>query len=165
MIDQEALNSLFEYNSSTGILTRKAKTNDSQSIGEAIGCLRDDGYLGTKIFNKSELVHRIIWKMENGTDANNIDHINGLKSDNRIENMRSVTHHENMKNKRKGKNNKSGAVGVNWLDRTKKWVASIRVNKKTIHLGSFVLFHEAVNARKIAEVAYGFHENHGKEKI
>jgi hypothetical protein len=88
-----------------------------------------------------------------------IDHINHIKYDNRIENLRDVDHKTNLRNKSIHSNNTSGQCGINYKDN--KWVVSIRVNYKSIHIGVYSDLHDAVDARKSAEKKYNFHENHG----
>jgi hypothetical protein len=56
----------------------------------------------------------------------------------------------------------SGVIGINWDKRDWRWTVSIGVNKKTIRIGSFKDFEEAVSVRRSAEVKYGYHPNHGK---
>ena len=83
-----------------------------------------------------------------------LDHINGAKDDNRIENLRLITHSENSVNTRRKRNNTSGHAGVFWNKQINKWVASIRVHPKRINLGNFDTKEEAVAARKTAEEKY-----------
>jgi hypothetical protein len=90
-----------------------------------------------------------------------IDHINGDEKDNRIQNLRLVTHSENNKNSSRPKSNTSGVIGVH--KKRGKWIAQIQENYKKITVGSFDSFEDAVKARKEAELKYGFHENHGRE--
>ena len=91
-----------------------------------------------------------------------LDHINHIKSDNRLVNLREVTHLENTKNARMMKNNKSNFTGVSFHKRDKIWQASICVNYKDIYLGSFNTKEEAIKARLTAEEKYNFHPTHGK---
>lgn len=72
-------------------------------------------------------------------------------------NLRLVSHKENMQNTRRSTRNRSGAVGVCWLEERGRWLAS--VNRE--YLGLFVDFDDAVAARKAAERDLGFHKNHG----
>jgi len=109
--------------------------------------------------------HRVAWALyydewPNGT----IDHINGDKLDNRIENLRCVSSIENARNAALGANNTSGVVGVHLHKDTGKWTAQIRANDKTIALGLFKKKGDAIIARKAAEKVLGYHENHGRPK-
>lgn len=94
-------------------------------------------------------------------DKLEIDHINGDSLDNRKINLRIVTHAENIRNQRKlPKNNTSGHMGVYWSPRNKNWIARIKTNNKTIHLGCFQNIEDAIEARKKGEIKY-----FGKDKI
>jgi len=113
---------------------------------------------------RSYLVHRVIWCHVYGEWPEKnlvIDHINGDKKDNRIQNLRLVTPSENNKNSSRPKSNTSGVIGV--YKKGSKWVAQIQENYKTITVGSFDNFEDAIAARREAELKYGFHENHGRE--
>ncbi len=92
-----------------------------------------------------------------------IDHINGVRTDNRIGNLRSVTSRENSRNLKLPTNNTSGRIGVMWSGRDSKWLAVIQVDGGKKHLGYFDNFEDASNARKAAELKYDFHENHGRD--
>lgn len=120
------------------------------------------GYLQVKVFGRAYYAHRVIWALAHGAVSQEmqVDHINGDKNDNRLANLRLVTCSENLRNMPKSKKNASGVVGVQ-RDR-EKWAARIQVNGKRIHLGQFATIEAAVQARKVAEVKYGFHQNHGR---
>ena len=109
--------------------------------------------------------HRVVWCHYYGEwpDSNLVvDHINGDHYDNRIKNLRCVTHSENAKNRKRPDNNKSGHQGVIWYKQYEKWKASIINNGKYVFLGYFINKEDAIKARKAAERKYGFHENHGR---
>lgn len=122
----------------------------------------DNGYKQGRIFGRKYLAHRIIWKLVHGTDPEQVDHINGIRDDNRIENLRSVTSQENLKNQKMCSNNTSGVMGVYWYKRLGKWSARIMVAGKNKHLGYFTDKFDAIKARKNAEKEHGFHTNHGR---
>ena len=161
---KETLDSLFLYCENTGNLYRKTVNNRKQKVGEIVGYLRTDGYIGTKINNKSYRVHRLILCMVSGVMPKFVDHINHNRSDNSLKNLRAVSRTDNGKNQSQSKSNTSGVTGVDWLAKNNMWVSRIYHNNRRIYLGSFAKFSEAVDARKLAEVAYGYHKNHG-EKI
>ena len=99
-------------------------------------------------------VHRVVWKIVTGQDPNVIDHINGDGTDNRWENLRSVTIAQNTLNRSLSSNNRSGVSGVCSVDG--RWRATIRGGRNKIILGEYKTFEEAVAARKIAEEKYGY---------
>jgi len=90
-----------------------------------------------------------------------IDHINGIRHDNRIENLRAVSRSENLKNVRLRDENTSGFTGVYWAADRNKWRAEICSDGVKIKIGSFSTLEEAVRARAEANVRHGFHPNHG----
>jgi len=66
-----------------------------------------------------------------------IDHVNGRKYDNRLVNLREATRQQNAANSKKRKHNTSGFKGVYWIERTRRWRASIHKDRKHIHIGYF----------------------------
>lgn len=100
-------------------------------------------------------MHRYIMYLEGYNLINKeIDHINGDTLDNRVINLRVCTHAQNMKNRPKAKNNKSGYKGVYWFESRKKWIANISYNKKTIYLGCFNNKIDAAKAYNNAALKY-----------
>ena len=80
-----------------------------------------------------------------------VDHMNHNTVDNQKENLRICLHRENIMNSKLGKNNKTGVVGVGYRPELSKWVSRIMVNYKTLHLGLFEKFEDAVQVRQNAE--------------
>lgn len=133
--------------------------------GVSRGSKRKDGYVEMSIGSKytsqvKELRHRVIWKILIGDipDGFEIDHKNQIKGDDRIENLRMVTHSENMKNQPKRKKKSNLPTGVSIC--RDKYHSYICVDGVKIHLGSFVNIDDAVMARENAKIEYKFHENH-----
>ena len=159
----EKLQKTFNYSPETGIVTRKIAKGGAE-VGSICGTvMKESGHLRIRFDGKKYLLHRLIWTMYNGSIIPNgiqVDHINHNPADNRIVNLRLVTSKENGRNKSKRKTSFSGVTGVTW--KNNKWCARIKIDGKSIHLGYFLEFHKAMDARKNAEVLYGFHENHGK---
>lgn len=123
------------------------------------------GYLRINFGTKKYKAHRLAWLYVHGEWPDVIDHINGIKHDNRISNLRSVSFTENMRNRRKSRFNSSGANGVakrNPAQNGCSFTASIAVDGKPKYLGSFHTLQEAIEAREAANRLYGYHENHGK---
>ena len=159
----EILNTPLEYCGFTGNFYW-TKDSSNYRKGQIAGDIHHKhGYVRIGIKGKKYLAHRLAWLFVFGYFPKYIDHINGITSDNRIENLREVTSLDNAKNRCVSSNNNSGVIGVYFKKDRNKWVARIEVEGNKIHLGSFVEFHEAVNARKNAEVLYGFHKNHGRK--
>ena len=122
-----------------------------------------NGYKQSTIFNRRFKAHRVIWAMENDEwPGNGIDHINGDPSDNRIANLRDVTHAENMRNMKRPITNTSGIIGVSWNKNAGKWMAFIGHGKNRKYLGVHETISQATAARNSAEVEMGYHENHGR---
>lgn len=132
---------------------------------EALRHKTEDGYLTGRIFDKPFKSHRVIWAMVHGEwPEAHIDHINHDKSDNRIDNIRSISHAENQKNKPVWRKNKSGVNGVSWRPDCEKWVAQISTGGKNYYLGLYSKMNGAIKARAAADIKYGFHKNHGNVK-
>lgn len=121
-----------------------------------------DGYLRTCIGQKEsggniyKLMHVMIMEAEGYicSDGEEVDHINGKPNDNRIENLRIITHEKNMKNVKLPSNNTSGYKGVYYSKRERKWKSFVRVNKQPKHLGTFDSKEDAIAARQRAENEY-----------
>ena len=115
------------------------------------------GYLRSQIFDpdtKKYIIfsfHRIVTDCPDDLVP---DHINGKRFDNRKCNLRIATRCQNNMNMRLSRNNTSGVKGVNFDKRLQKWRSRINVNKKTIELGYFNKFEDAVKVRKEAEEKY-----------
>jgi hypothetical protein len=125
-------------------------------VGNVAGVMRR-GYRVLTIRGKKYPAHRLVWLAHNGSyPLSFIDHCNGIKDDNRIENLRDVSNAVNMQNRqgRANSNTTSGVLGVYWGKNVNKWIATIKVNYKKIHLGCFKLLEHAVEARKAAENKY-----------
>lgn len=124
------------------------KTFNKKQAGKlALHGIMTIGYRSGGLFDVKQYAHRIVWFMFHGEWPKVIDHINGNKLDNRIENLRNVTQRENMRNAAQNKSNTSGSSGVILLP-------SGRFNVN-FHLGTFELFEEAVNIRLEAEEILG----------
>jgi len=161
-LTQEYIRNILNYDPNTGIFTWNKKTHHSNDVDDVVGT-NLLGYLTVKLKNKNRYLHRLAFLYIDGCIPKEIDHLNGNRSDNRFNNLAPTSRQDNMKNKKRYKTNKSGCTGVQYNKKNYRWVARIRVDKKEIHLGSFVSYSDAVDARKNAEVLYGFGLNCDKE--
>jgi hypothetical protein len=128
---------------------------------EALTRIDSHGYYYGRLFRHHLKAHRVIWLLHYGRWPNgDIDHINGVRSDNSIDNLREVGRAGNQRNHKLHKDNSSGVMGVSWTPRNKRWRA--RIGRPAKHLGYFDTFESAVSARKAAERQMDYHANHGR---
>jgi hypothetical protein len=136
---QDELKQLLHYSPDTGEFTWLKITSTKIKVGDMAGCLhKSNGYRHIKINNKPYKEHRLAWLYVHGSlPTHDIDHINGVRDDNRINNLREATHSENQQNRIKQKNNSSGFTNVTWYKQRNKWKSYIAKNGKQIFLGYF----------------------------
>lgn len=180
-IDIDLLRRVLRYEPETGKLTWRHRTPEMFSDGkysrerrcstfnalhadcEAFTSDDGNGYLQGTLFFVGYRAHRVVWALHYGYwPIEQIDHINGIRSDNRLINLRSVSSPENNRNQKLLSTNSSGTTGVSFDKRSGKWEAYIGVNGKRRLLGYFAAIAEAKTARKNAEVQFGYHANHGR---
>lgn len=172
-LTQQQLFELVTYDATTGEMhwkkrplsyftTRRAWSIwNAQYPGKLMGC-NYQRYRVANICGKTMRIHRLAWLYVYGSLPHMIDHINGDGTDNRIENLREVTHSVNAQNAKRPNDNTSGSIGVSWDKRRSKWRAYITINQKRIELGNYPHKHDAITARLEAATRYGFHPNHGR---
>ncbi|MCF0178649.1 MAG: HNH endonuclease [Bacteroidales bacterium] len=160
------VNELFFVNDA-GELVRKITTNYNSKARDVAGSINAVGYIQVSVNGKNRLAHRVVWEIYNGEipKGMQIDHINHVRTDNRIENLRLVSHQENKKNNSMYSSNSSGVCGVRFDKNRGKWSASIQVNGKTINGGRFDNFEAAVDKRKSLEIEFNFHKNNGLKNV
>lgn len=136
-ITQQKLKELFDYRDD-GVLVRKVScAGNCNHAGRSVGWKDARGYVSTKINGQSHRVHSLIWMWHYGVLPEQLDHINRVPHDNRIENLRLASSSENMMNRKLFSNSKSGVPGVSWHGRQKKWFVYVNVNKKRKNIGYF----------------------------
>lgn len=143
---------------------RSQKSWNTKCAGKRLFQSKDDlGYCRTTIASKRIRAHTVAFVIMTGTHPKGeVDHINGDRSDNRWGNLRDVSRGENSRNHAMRSDNKSGITGVIWHAASKKWMARISANRKTVYLGLFSDIDDALRARKAAEVELGFSNRHGQ---
>lgn len=173
--DQETLQALLHYEPDTGKLFWKERSlemfkrerswkmwNARYAGEETFRAVQPNGYLSGGLFGRQRYAHRVIWKLVYGEDPEQVDHVNGDRANNRLENLRNVSNLENGRNQKFNSRNTSGVMGVTWHKTASKWQAQIAVKGAYTHLGLYDDFEVAVAARKAAEIKHGFHPNHGR---
>ena len=162
MLSVERLRELLSYDPETGKFVWLVKRNNRTPAGLAAGCDRGDGYFRIKVDDRRYPSHWLAWFYVHGQWPKEfLDHINGNPSDNRLVNLREATRAQNAQNVGVKANNKCGHRGVSWNKPARKWIAHIRLNGKSKHLGCFDCVEEAAAAYKTAAAEmfgeYSFH--------
>ena len=136
MPSQEILNKHFYYKNGK-IYSKYLSTN--RKIDAEVGVKNKHGYIAMKFKKQTFFAHRIIWCLLNGDlKGMDVDHINNVRDDNRIENLRLLTRSQNNENLKTAKsNNKTKLLGASLKKGTNKYVAQIKHNNKVMHLGLF----------------------------
>ena len=150
-ISLKRLKEILSYSPDTGIFTWKV-SHPRAKAGSPAGAIDHYGYVVIRLDGVLYKAHRLAWLYVKGEwPTKNLDHINQIKCDNRISNLRSVGQSVNMHNARIKSTNKSGVAGVCWRQDRRKWCARIKIGYKNIFLGNFDCKDEAVQARRQAE--------------
>lgn len=136
---------------------------NSSRAGTRAGSSDAEGYQQIKIDGSVYRAHRLAVYLAYGEPPiGEVDHINGVRSDNRLENLRVVSCQQNSRNRKIPAGNKSGVVGVCWISARGKWMAHIGSGERQQNLGYFDEYEDAIQRRKSAELAFGYHANHGR---
>lgn len=152
MITYEEVREVFDYKD--GHLYWKKSWEDDKrkthkTIGSKAGTKQSAGYIQITYNGKLYLAHRLIFLWNHGYLPRVLDHIDGDKLNNKIENLRGASYSENQFNRKMNSNNTSGYKGVTWHEPSKKWVAKLRHDKKLFHIGVFTDIEEAAKAVKL----------------
>ena len=133
-ISHDYVLSAFEYQD--GNLIRK--TGRVNEIGQIAGCVhKGKGYIHVKIKAKAFKAHRLVFLYHHGYLPECVDHIDGDKTNNKIENLRAATKEENCRNQKIRSTNKSGYKGVKWVEHCKKWQVEVCKNYKQLRFGMY----------------------------
>lgn len=148
MLTQKTLKEALHYNQHTGIFTRLISNRSRAKIGDIAGYINSLGYVAINVYGKKQLAHRLAFLYMTGEmPKDQVDHINGIKSDNRISNLRQCKQSDNQKNVATRKDNKSGFKGVVWHKASGKWEVNATLNGKNHYLGRY-------DNIKVAEQSY-----------
>lgn len=127
---------------------------------EAFTALDGHGYLHGNIFHTRQKAHRVAYCLMTGVWPENIDHTDGDRTNNKWANIREVTPAQNNMNLAARSSNKSGHTGICWDRARSLWL----VTAKGKHIGRYSSMDDAVAARSAANLAMGFHQNHGRQR-
>jgi hypothetical protein len=170
---QNEVAAAFEYDAERGLLIWKRRlrsdfaTNNAWAVwntkhgGTEAGGIGAKGYRAIRFKGKMRKASRLIWTLANGAPPDRVDHINGNRSDDRIENLRDVSQAENSRNRARQMNNTSGASGV-YAAPNGRWMAQINDNGRRRYLGTYARKEDAVAVRLAAAAKAGFHPNHDR---
>jgi hypothetical protein len=152
----------FYYEYKDGKLYNSSNANNKSKIGKLAGTYHEctgnnrKVYNSVKLNNNQYMTHVVIWIMHNGDVPDNmcVDHIDGNRYNNKIENLRLATHSENSRNRKISNINTTGYKGV--YKRRNKWVSIIGQNNKQLYLGAFNTPEEANEVyKKKAQELFG----------
>lgn len=156
----EYIRSTLDYEPETGVFRWKNRVDapsfwNGRHAGNVAGTIDRRGYGVIKINYKRLFAHRLAWAHFYGVwPCGQLDHINRIRNDNRIANLRECSPTENASNRGPSLNSASGIKGVCWSKSCQKWQANISVNRKRIHLGVFADIESAASARQRADLEY-----------
>lgn len=148
-----------DYDPETGVMVWRdlpefrvscAKGGRAKVVGKVAGTVTAHGYRKIKICGRFIFAHRLAWLIVHGEDASGeIDHINGDRLDNRIQNLRIASHAQNAMNGRRRSTNTAGLKGVYVCKPTGRYIAQIVVDGANHYLGT----HDTAEAAHAAYVA------------
>jgi len=161
LITQGEIKSLFDYHPEHGEFIRKTTVSHNAKKGDVAGYVAKNGYRYLSIKNKKHLAHRLAWLYEHGTMPKmNIDHKDGNKLNNSIDNLRECNQSQNIANSKA----RGGLVGKKGVTlQSGKFRARIKVDGKSKHLGYFNTVEEAHNAYcEASTIFFGKFHNTGE---
>jgi len=148
----EQLRERFSYDPDTGVFTQRLRTTSRVKVGEPLGSLTHNGYVEVWVHGSKYMAHRLAWLYVYGKwPEAHLDHINRVRTDNRIGNLREASKVQNGQNTKLNRRNTSGVKGVCWCSQYQKWKAYICLNRSVRALGRFTDINDAIAARKAAE--------------
>lgn len=138
MITQETIKERLHYDANTGLFRWRYSVVGGVQPWEEAGTLEKDGYIRIRVKGKSYLAHRLAWLYVTGEfPKKQIDHLNRVRDDNRIENLRDVSQSVNKQNNSGYATNTSGHAGVCWDKSMKKWRVQLMLNYKRLFFGYY----------------------------
>lgn len=158
----ERVRELFDYDPQTGLLARRKRIRGARH-DRPVGTPNSYGHLICRVDYTIYYVHRIIWLHFYGEPPPQlIDHINGVRDDNRIRNLRPADFTGNSRNRGIQRNNTTGFKGVHFSKADGKFKSAIKVGGKKLHLGFFDTAEAASSAYAVASQRY--HREYSRER-
>lgn len=147
-LNQNELKDWLRYDPETGSFFWLKSNSNRATVGEKAGTVRPDGYTTITINKVQYRAHHLVWLYAYGELPKDryVDHINGNRGDNRIENLRLANHGENLMNRGRQQNNKAGYKGIWWDKQRQLWAAMIGFNNQKKALGRYSTAEEAALA-------------------
>lgn len=141
----ERIRNLLDYNPETGELRWRNNMNGNAMAGSVAGSPQSAGYISIRIDSRPYLAHRLAWLHVHGEwPANQIDHVNGVRYDNRLVNIRETDNRGNQQNLHNAhSDNKTGLLGAYWHKGAQKFSAQIMIDGNLKYLGLFNTAEEA----------------------
>ena len=135
----ERLREVLTYDEATGVFRWKIRVAQRAKAGDVAGSAHSDGYRHIRVDGAMYKLHRLAWLYVYGRwPSAHIDHVNGIRDDNRLANLREADNAQNHQNKKRAQsNNASGYLGVCWHSQNRKWRAQIQAEGKKVQLGYF----------------------------
>lgn len=165
-LTQELIAKVLKYDALSGTLIWISNLHSKCVVpnSRAGSLVKSTGYRNISLFGRTYLEHQLVWFICNGVwPKGQIDHINQIRDDNRIVNLRDVSKADNARNRSRNPNSKLGEHGIWFNMRTNKYVAEITLNGKKVYQKSFDDIDVAINERRIKSLELGFHTNHGSQ--
>jgi hypothetical protein len=158
VLNIDFIREVIDYDPKTGVMLWKHRSWqsarwNSRYSGHPVGTPHDNGYTSTRLSRSNQYLHRIAWLLAYGEwPAIKIDHKNGIRTDNRISNLRLANDGQNSANQKMRVDNTSGHKGVSWNRRDSLWEANIDINNERTRLGRFTDILEARDAYRAASL-------------
>lgn len=149
----EEVSQFLSYEPETGVFRWRRVSSKKINVGDIAGWKTALGYRAVVVCGKQVYCHRLAWLFTHGEmPKNQIDHINGIRDDNRPCNLRDVSHKENHQNVCQPGSNR--LAGARWDKTRGLWASSINVDGQHIHLGRFPTAEEAHQAYVSAKIKF-----------
>lgn len=148
------IHELLKYTPETGIFTWQKTLSNRAVAGSVAGYIHTNGYRRIRIDRKSYAAHQLafLW-MTGAFPGADVDHVNGVRDDNRWNNLRKASRAENLQNIKLPKGSKSGYLGVSWSAVKSQWHARITCSGVNKHLGYFQTPEKASSAYLAAKAS------------